>query len=137
MGKMDEITPFYFATGIRGSVRYLLGKENYYRRREVGGPVLTSYGGSSLVVDRLCYQARGQDTAVTCFTFDFVVGKEQCAASMFGSLLKQVVGGMEGIPEELSRALKEQKGVIGGRGPQLADIVKMLQAISSRRTFMY
>jgi len=69
MGKMNEITPFYFAIEIRGSVRYLLGKEYYSRWREVGGPVLTSHGGSSLVVDRLRDQDRGQDTAVTCFYF--------------------------------------------------------------------
>ena len=56
---------------------------------------------------------------------------------MLGSLLKQVVSGMENIPEEISQAFKEQKKVIGGRGLRLPDIVKMLQAItSSRRTFV-
>jgi len=44
---------------------------------------------------------------------------------------------MEGIPEELPQALQGQKRGIGGRRPQLADIVKMLQAIRfSRCTFM-
>ena len=32
IGKMNEITPFYFAMKIRGSVRYSLGKEYYSRR---------------------------------------------------------------------------------------------------------
>ena len=50
---------------------------------------------------------------------------------MLGSVLKQVVGGMEEIPEDVSRAFKQQKKVIGGRGPQLEDIVKMLQTITS------
>ena len=50
---------------------------------------------------------------------------------MLGSLVKQMVGGMERIPEEISKAFKEQKKVIGGRAPQLVDIVKMLQATSS------
>ena len=56
---------------------------------------------------------------------------------MLGSLLKQIVSGMETIPEDISRAFQEQKKAIGGRGLQLLDIVKMLQAItSSQRTFV-
>ena len=92
---------------------------------------------SSLVVDRLCDQARGQNTAVTCFYFDFAARKEHSATNMLGSLLKQVVGGMERIPEQVSRAFQDQKKVIGGRGPRLPDVVKMLQTItSSQRTFV-
>nr|AHE80946.1 hypothetical protein [Tuber indicum] len=86
---------------------------------------------------RLCDQARGQNTTVTCFYFDFAARKEQSATNMLGSLLKQIVSGMERIPEEISRAFQEQRRAIGGRGPQLPDIVKMLQTItSSQRTFM-
>ena len=44
---------------------------------------------------------------------------------------------MAAIPEDTSRACEEQKKAIGGRGPQLLDIVKMLQTItSSQRTFV-
>jgi len=58
-------------------------------------------------------------------------------ASILGSLLRQVVGGMEEIPEEITRAFEKQKMAIGGRGPQLSDIVKMLQTImSSLHTFV-
>jgi len=54
-----------------------------------------------------------------------------------GALLKQVVGGLEEIPEEILRAYYEQKKALGGRGPRLSDIVKMLQATSSKeRTFI-
>jgi len=49
--------------------------------------VLTSGRVSSLVVDRLCDQARGQNTSVTCFYFDFEARKEQSATAMLGSLL--------------------------------------------------
>ena len=99
--------------------------------------MLTSCDVSSLVVDSLCDQARGQDTVITCFYFDFATRKEQSATSMMGSLLKQIVSGMETIPEEISRAFQEQKRAIGGRGPRLPDIVKMLQAItSSLRVFI-
>jgi len=99
--------------------------------------VLISRDTSSLVVDRLCDQARGQNVAITCFYFDFAARKEQSATSMLGSLLKQMVSGMERVPDEISRAFQEQKKAIGGCGPQLADIVKMLQAItSSHPTFI-
>jgi len=93
--------------------------------------VLTNHDVSSLVVDRLGDQARGQNTAVTCFYLDFAARKEQSVVSILGSLLRQAVGGMENIPEEISRAFQEQKNVIGGRGPRLPDIVKMLQTITS------
>jgi len=88
-------------------------------------------------VDRLGDQARGKNTAVTCFYLDFAARKEQSVVGVLGSLLRQVVGGMERVPEEISRAFEEQKSVIGGREPGLSDIVKMLQTItSSRRTFV-
>ena len=92
---------------------------------------LTSRGISSLVVDRLCDQAKGQNTTVTCFYFDFAARKEQSATAMLGSLLKQMASGMETIPEDISQAFQEQKKAIGGRRLQLVDIVKMLQAITS------
>jgi len=128
---------FCFVVEIQGSERHSLGEGDYFRGREGGGPVLISCNDSSLVVDRLCDDAREQDAAVTCFYFDFAARKEQSATNMLGSLVKQMVGGMESIPEEISKAFEEQKKVIGGRAPQLVDIVKMLQAIaSSQPTFI-
>jgi len=95
------------------------------------------YENSSLVVDRLCDQRREQNTVVGCFYIDIEVQKAQSAASMLGSLLRQVVNGIESIPEEISRPFQEQKTAIGGRRLQLPDVVKMLQLItSSWRTFM-
>ena len=88
-------------------------------------------------MDRLGDQTKGQNTAVTCFYLDFAARKEQSVASILGSLVRQVVGGMERVPEEITRAFQEQRMVIGGRGPRLPDIVKMLQAItSSLHTFI-
>jgi len=99
--------------------------------------VLTSRGDSSLVVDWLCEWTKGQHTAVTCFYFDFAARKEQTATSMLGSLVKQMISRTGGIPEEIWRALREQKDAVSGRRPQLDDIVKMLRLItSSQRTFM-
>jgi len=42
-----------------------------------------------------------------------------------------MVNGMERIPEEISSAFRKQKRAIGGCGPQLVDIVKMLEVITS------
>ena len=98
--------------------------------------MLTSHNVSSLVVDRLCDRARGQNTTVTYFYFDFAACKEQSVTSILGSLLRQIIGGMETVPQEILRAFQEQRKA-GARGPQLPDIVKMLQTItSSLRTFI-
>ena len=101
--------------------------------------MLTCRHVSSLLtlVDRLCDQARGQNTTIMCFCFDFAARKDQSATAIIGSLLKQIVSGIETIPEDISWAFKEQKKAIGGRGPQLLDILKKLQTItSSQRTFV-
>ena len=95
--------------------------------------VLRSCDVSSLVIDSLCDQASSQKVAVACFYFDFAAQKEQSLASMLGALLKQVVSGLEEMPEEIVQAFEDQKTVIGGRGPQLADIVEMLRTTSSRK----
>ena len=122
---------------IRESARRLSGNENYFRLREERELVLTSRDVSSLVVDRLCDQVRGQNAVVTCFYLDFAARKEQSVANILGSLLRQLVGGMEKVPEEIAQAFQEQKKAIGGRALRLLDIVKMLQAItSSLPTFM-
>ena len=98
--------------------------------------MLTGRDDSSLAADWLCEWTKGQHTAVSCFYFDFAARKEQTATSMLGSLVKQIISGT-GISEEIWRTLREQKEAVSGRRPQLGDIVKMLQLItSSQGTFM-
>jgi len=55
---------------------------------------------------------------------------------MLGALLKQVVCGLEKIPEEITQEFVEQKKVIGGRGLRLDQIVKLLVATSLKPTFV-
>jgi len=99
--------------------------------------MLTGRGDRSLVVDRLRDQGTGRTTSVTCFYSDFAAQKEQSTASILGSLLRQIVSGMERAPEEIWRALCEQRETIGGRRLPLADTLKMLQLItSSRHTYI-
>jgi len=90
-----------------------------------------SSNASSLVVDRICDKAKEQNIAVACFYADFAVREEQSPTNMLGSLLKQVVSGLERIPDEISRTFQDHKKVIGGRGLRLPEIVKMLQIVTS------
>ena len=92
---------------------------------------------SSLVIDSLCDRAGGQDITVTCFYFDRTAQKEQSSTNVLGALLKQVVVGLEEVPREIAQAYEEHKRFIGGRRLQHTDIVKMLQATTSKkRTFI-
>ena len=86
---------------------------------------------SSLVVDMLCDKAEKQDIAVACFYVDFAAREEQTPTNMLGSLLKQAVGGLERIPDEISQTFQNYKKVIGGRGLRVPEIVKMLQIVAS------
>jgi len=118
--------------GVRGSGRRILGNKVEACGIEGKGRALTSHDVSSLVIDRLCDQARGQNTTVACFYFDFAAQKEQSSTSTMGALLRQLVGGLAEIPEEISRAYHKQKKALGGRGPQLPEIVKMLRLLFQR-----
>jgi len=89
------------------------------------------------VIDSLCDKVRDQEAAVAGFYFDFAAQKEQSSVSMLGAVLKQAVSGLENVPGEIETAYKDQKMFLGGRGPQLVDIVKMLQTTASeKRTFI-
>ena len=101
--------------------------------------LLTDWDDSSLVIDRLCDEAgeEDEDTAVACFYFDFASRNEQSPVNMLGSLLRQLVSGLDGIPEAVIRSFRKQKKVIGGRGLQVSGILKMFQTITTtKRTFI-
>ena len=84
------------------------------------------------MIDNLGDWARGRNATIACYYFDFAIQNEQSPVSMLGSVLKQLVSGQE-IREEISRAYQDQENIIGGRGPRLSDIVKMLQSTSSKK----
>ena len=94
---------------------------------------LRSCDASSLVIDRLCDWARGRNAAVACFYLDFATQKEQSLSSILGSLLKQIVSGLEKIPAKIAQAFRGEGQVIGGRKLELGEIVEMLQDVSSSR----
>ena len=99
--------------------------------------MLTSGDASSMAIDSLCNQARGLNATVACFYFDFAAQNEQSPESMLGSLLKQLVFGLDEIPKEILEAYKDRKNAIGGQGPQISNIWKMLQTTSAgKRAFI-
>jgi len=126
----NPIMQFYFATETPELERRILGAKSEPSRKE---RLLIGCDVSSLVVDNLCDQSKERNLAVACFYFDFASQKEQSPTSMLGALLKQVVGGLEEVPREITQTYEEQGKVIGGRVPQLVDIVKMLQITSSKK----
>jgi len=92
---------------------------------------------SSLVVDKLYDMAGERNIAVSCFYVDFAAREEQSPTNILGSLLKQIVGGLERIPDEIRQAFRDHKKTIGGRGLQVAEIVKMMQTVTSmQQTFI-
>ena len=93
--------------------------------------VLTCSDTSSLVVDKLCDMAGGRNIGVSCFYVDFAAQEEQSPTNILGSLLQQIVVGLGEIPDEISRTFQEHKKVIGGRKLQVAQIVNMLQTVTS------
>ena len=100
--------------------------------------LLIGCDNSSLVIDRLCDEAAGEDTTVTCFYFDFAARNEQSPTNMLRSLLRQLVSGLEEIPEAIVQGFRNQKKVIGGRGLQVPGILSMFQqtTIATKRTFI-
>jgi len=93
--------------------------------------VLTGCHDSSLVVDTLRDLATKQNTTVGYFYFDFRAPKELSAIGILGSLLKEMISGMEIVPEEIFRGLREHRDAFCEDIISLVDIVQMLQLITS------
>ena len=89
--------------------------------------------GSSVVIDHLCSKARGRNATIACFYFDFASQNEQLPTRFLGSLLKQLVFGLDEIPEEISKAYEDRRNAVGGQGLQISDLLKMLQTTSTRK----
>ena len=99
--------------------------------------LLTDCGGSSVVVDYLCGQAIKRDMAVACFYYDFASREAQSPTNLLGSLLKQLLSGLDSIPAEIRERFWAQQKALGGQRLQLPDIVKMFPIVSSfQRTFI-
>jgi len=92
---------------------------------------LTARNTSSLVIDSLCDQAGDGDIAVAGLYCDFLTQQEQTITNIMGVILKQLVGRGD-IPKDVREAFQKGKREFGGRGPLLADLMRMLRiAIAS------
>ena len=93
--------------------------------------ILTSNKISSLVIDTLREQTRGQNNAVLSLYCDYQAQKDQSAVNMIGCLLRQVAFGGPMIPDEIKSAFDESKRR-GGQALRLAAMVKLfVKTISS------
>lgn len=89
------------------------------------------------MVDALCKQAVGENAAVVCFYFDLTAQKDQSPAAILGSVLQQIVSGLEVIPDRIAKAFRDRVRVAGGQKLVLSEIVEHIQSIlTSRRTFI-
>jgi len=87
---------------------------------------LRSRNTSSLVIDRLCDQAREEDLAVAGLYIDYHAQQEQTVANIMGAILKQLVGRGD-IPEYIREAFQKGQMEFGGGGPRLAHLMRMLR----------
>jgi len=133
VGELNLIKQFCFAMEVRESAKLTLGEINEPRVVKDKEQALTRGGCSSVVVDHLCSQARGQNSTIACFYFDFASQNDHPPTRFLGSLLKQIVFGLEEIPEEILKAYEDRKNAVGGQGLQISDILNMLQTTSARK----
>ena len=89
---------------------------------------LIARNASSLVIDTLCDEGKKEDIAVACLYCDFLTQQEQTITHIMGAILKQLVG-RGGIPDNVQEAFLEGKKEIGGRGLQLAGLMRMLGSV--------
>jgi len=78
------------------------------------------------VIDQLCDDFDGDNVVVACVYCDFYAHKDQSAAGVLAALLKQVVAGVEPIPEEIKEAFDRAKRKVDGRALRLPEIQAML-----------
>ena len=83
------------------------------------------------MIDSLCDQTEEENIAVVAFYCDFLSQQEQTVNNIVGAILKQLVG-RGGMTKDLREAFQKAKKEVGGRGPRLADLIRMLRtAIAS------
>ena len=104
---------------------------------EERGTLLISCNISSLVIDTLCKQAVEENASVACFYFDFAVQEGQSPDTILSSVLKQVVSGLDEVPERIVEAFRRRGRVVSSQKLARSEIMEFLKDIvSSRPTFI-
>ena len=117
-----------FVMVVPGLVSPTLDKSEDHEERRI---LLIGCDISSLVIDTLCKQAVEGDAALACVYFHFANPEEKSPAAVLGSVLKQVVGGMNEVLERIFKLFQNRKKVIGGRRPSPEEIVEFLKDIKT------
>ena len=89
---------------------------------------------TSLVIDRLCGQARARTATTACCYFNCATQKELSPTTILSSTPQELVGRLENIPIKIVEAFHDQKITTGGRTLELRPVIDMLQDISSSWT---
>ena len=88
---------------------------------------------SSLVIDTLCKQAVEQNACLACFYFDFAVQEGQSPDAILGSVLRQVVSGLDEVPEEIVKKFRRRGRVASSQKLERSEIMEYLKDILSSR----
>ena len=81
---------------------------------------------SSLVIDTLLKGIDGDDVAVAYVYCDFTIQNMQSTSAVLGSVLRQVVGALAEIPDEVQGVFKKAGRQADGCGLRLPEILDML-----------
>ena len=81
---------------------------------------------SSLVIDTLCREIDGDSVTVAYVYCDFSARNVQSAGTVLGSVLRQVVGSLPEIPDEVRKAFGRAKRQADGCGLRISEILEML-----------
>ena len=123
----------YFVMEVRGLESPISGKNILEERKAL----LISFMISSLVIDTLCKHAVEKNTGVACFYFDFAVQEGQSPDAILSSVLKQVVSGLDEVPERIVDDYRHRGRVVSSQKLVSSEIMEFLKDIlSSRPTFI-
>ena len=81
---------------------------------------------SSLVIDALSRGMGGDGAAVAYVYCDFSARNVQSASTVLGSVLRQVIGALPEIPNDVQKAFEQAKRQVDGCGLLLPEILDML-----------
>ena len=89
------------------------------------------------MIDTLCKKPAEENAGVACFYFDFAVEKTPSPDAILGSVLRQVVGGLDKVPEEITEEYRRRGRVSSAHKLVRSKIIEFLKNItSSRPTFI-
>ena len=98
--------------------------------------MLTSNKISSLVIDTLRKQTRGQNIGVIFLYCDYQAQKDQSIVNLIGSLVRQAALREPTIPNEIKSVFNESKRE-GGDALQLPDMVKLFVKVTGYMEAVY